>query len=218
MKMKKGIWVGVFIIQLSLFAVEPNTLDACHTNNVPALVEKRIAVVSTGLPGVGKSTILKELNRQMLGSIYLDKDVINEILLQGNEYFSEYYKKFVKNQSYELMFALAEDNLKNSSMCTVILDGMFGDKLSSPIVKPFIDSPNFTVKVIYFYCSPELNRQRLLDRADARDNDKLNDFENYYRQTIAIHQRELSNVSYLSINTESDVNENIKLIIEYLNN
>jgi|GEM_PF-4763397 len=204
--MFKRFFLTLFVIPFSLIALDSSVS-----------LEKKTAVVGTGLPGVGKSTLLRALSGRVEGSVYLDKDVINQTLLRGNAYSSEYYKKHVKNQSYELMFSIAGDNLKNST-CTVILDGMFGDKLSSPMVKPFLESSDFAVKVIYFYCSPELNQKRLENRGYARDDEKLKDFQNYYHQTVDVHQKELSNVSHLSIDTENDLEENLKLIIEYLAN
>ena len=55
------------------------------SNEAPLYIEKKIAVISSGLPRVGKSTLLKELSRRISNSVYLDKDTVPPALLLGQE-------------------------------------------------------------------------------------------------------------------------------------
>ena len=63
------------------------------------------------------------------------------------------------------MFAIAEDNCKNGYHI-VLLDGFLGDKISSPMVQKFLRSPYSEKKIIYFYCSQEVNKERILARGE----------------------------------------------------
>lgn len=189
-----------------------------YGNKAPLYIEKKIAVISSGLPGVGKSTLLKELSRRISNSVYLDKDIVAPALLLGQKdqsYSSDYYYKYVRNQTYEAMFAIAENNCE-TGYHIVLLDGFLGDKLSSPLVQNFLQSPYSEKKIVYFYCSEEINKQRMLSRGEVRDHGKLIDFPEYYRKTLAIHEKELEGFSYLSINTEENMEKNISLLLEYL--
>lgn len=178
------------------------------------VIPKKIAVVSVGLPGVGKSTILKALNQKIANSVILDKDTISLSLLQGYSYASDYYNKYVKIQSYELLLTLAKDNLKSDRV--VFLDGFFGDKLRWPLVSSFFSSEDFELKVLFFYCSFHVNKNRIEERRDPRDEEKINNFNEYYANVFPAHQKELEKVAHLPINTEQPISNNIDEILRYL--
>lgn len=127
----------------------------------------------------------------------------------------EYYNKYVKNQSYEVMLALAKDNLCLTNHL-IILDGFFGDKLSSPLISTFMKNRGFETKVIYFCCSLDVNKQRIMTRDDPRDHNKFANFEEYYQKTMAIHDKELASVPHILINTEDPLERNLDLILGYL--
>jgi predicted kinase len=100
---------------------------------------RKLLLLSAGLAGVGKSTVLRLLsNRLGSGCVYLDKDTINQALLGGQPYFSEYYKQHVQQQTYAVMFGIAADNLAARQQCVVLLDGQFGDKLTAQYVQPYL--------------------------------------------------------------------------------
>jgi hypothetical protein len=102
---------------------------------------KKLLLLSAGLAGVGKSTVLRLLSNR-LGSncVYLYKDTINQALLGGQPYFSEYYKQHVQQQTYAVMFGIAADNLAARQQCVVLLDGQFGDKLTAEYVQPYLQA------------------------------------------------------------------------------
>jgi hypothetical protein len=100
-----------------------------------------LLLLSAGLAGVGKSTVLRLLSSR-LGThcVYLDKDTINQALLGGQPYFSEYYKQHVQQPTYAVMFGIAADNLAARQQCEVLLDGQFGDKLTAEYVQPYLQA------------------------------------------------------------------------------
>lgn len=177
-------------------------------------IPKKIAVISVGLPGVGKSTLLKVITQKISNSSILDKDTICQSLLRGHAYNSSYYKKYVKEQSYELLFSLAKDNLTTQKI--VFLDGFFGDKLRTPLVSSFLKIRDFEIKIIFFFCSMSVNRSRLIERGNPRDHEKLLEFEKYYTTVLQAHQEELKNFPYQSIDTEQDTSINVSKILQYL--
>lgn len=187
-------------------------------NKPTKVIDKKILVISTGLAGVGKTTHLKALSAEIANSVYLDKDVINLALLQGQEYFSDHYNRYVRMQSYEVMLQLAKDNLKQNKV--VILDGYFGDKLSLPLFKDYLSSLDFTTKILYFHCSGDKQLERLQQRGDKRDKEKLEQgkFKPYRQKEINRHLAELIERQHITINTENtqDLKKNIETIQQYL--
>ncbi len=192
-------------------------------NNIEKLlgaktINKKILIISAGLAGTGKTAHLKYLSRKVSNSVYLGKDIISSILLQGKPYFSDYYNQYVKMQSYEVMLALARDNLERDTL--VILDGSFGDKLTSGLLKNYLNSQDFVTKVIYFHCSGNKQLDRLRSRGDGRDSDKLQEgkFIQYRQEHIKNHLVNLAKTSHLMVDTErdEDLEKNIEMICKFL--
>lgn len=80
--------------------------------------KKPVVIFVCGLPGVGKSTIAREIAID-LSAVYLGTDREGYILF-GNKrkYNNEYYKKL-----YQHMHYLAQENLKHKN--NVVIDGTF---------------------------------------------------------------------------------------------
>lgn len=55
----------------------------------------------------------------------------------------------------------------------VILDGYFGDKLNEEPFASFLKSQDCETKIIYFECPLEVNKERVITREEARDEEKL---------------------------------------------
>ena len=184
----------------------------------PLYIDKKVVVISSGLPGVGKTTLLRELNKRIANSVYLDKDVIANPFIVGLEetfYQSAHYHSYVKTQLYTAMLRLAEDNLREGSR-VVLLDGYFGNKLSSSPFKEFLHSPGSSKKVIHFYCSQAVNEARLRSRGAVRDLAKFADHRRYFNIESDAHAEELKKHLHLQINTESDMEANIVRMLEYI--
>lgn len=177
---------------------------------------KNILILSTGLAGVGKTTHLREIAQLIPNCVYIDKDLINEAFLGTHSMQSDYYNVHVKMQTYALMIKQALSQLSLGKV--VIIDGGVGGKLTS-VFKNYLDTKEFTTKVIYFHCSGETQRERVIERNAARDNDKKGDaFIPYRHKHITEHLQELAQIAHLSVDTEDPANlrNNIKLIIDYI--
>lgn len=174
-------------------------------------------IVSTGLAGVGKTTHLKLL-ASIFGplSVYINKDDINAELGQTYDPESEVYKR-IAPKSYDLAAERALQAGLDGKIA--ILDGYFGNKLTNPTCKSLLDNSRIDVRVIYFHCSGEQQKSRLLSRASPRDKDKEGDkFAPYRQQHLQDHLRELAQVPHLFIDTELDesLEINVAEILKYL--
>lgn len=187
-------------------------------------IHKKILLISCGLAGTGKSTHLNLLKTRISNAVHIDKDTISDALMpEGVDLSSPAYKA-VKDKVYDTMLKLADLNLKENRV--VILEGYFGNKLTSPLLKNYLNSPHFETKIVYFYCSGPKQKARLEARAaqdpiaKLRDKDKLDPgkFDIYRNDHLNQHNRELSQVPHLVVDTENDADleKNIDKIIDYL--
>ncbi|MCH9632249.1 MAG: hypothetical protein S4CHLAM6_05800 [Chlamydiae bacterium] len=183
--------------------------------NEPVYIPKKVAIISIGMPGVGKTTIFKELSKRVSNYVYLNKDLVNDALLGDQKYFSDYYNTYVRFQGYDVILNLAYANLETSSKL-VVLDAQFAGKLNNEGIKKFLDDPSFEKRIIYFHCSSQENKERLLARGESRNLDQLKNFEQHFSQTTKLYEEELKELNYLSINTEDDLEKNLELILDYI--
>ncbi|HLB41398.1 MAG TPA: AAA family ATPase [Gammaproteobacteria bacterium] len=190
-----------------------------QSNQLPEQKQDNVLVLLVGLPGTGKTTYCRALARRTPNGIYLEKDVFCDVLLDGKEYFGKYYNEFVKPKSYQLLLALARQNLKLNKI--VFPDSYFGDKLTGDLLKDFLVSPDFKTVVIYLHCSGKKQLKRLTDRnAIERDADKIKNFETHRVEHILAHLKQLAQIpeeDFLIIDTEDDNFEpNIKKIEHFI--
>lgn len=187
-------------------------------------IHKKVLLISCGLAGTGKSTHLNLLKTRISNAVHIDKDTISDALMpEGVDLSSPAYKA-IKDKVYDTMLKLADLNLAENRL--VILEGYFGNKLTSPLLKNYLNSPNFETKIIYFYCSAAKQKARLEARAaldpiaKLRDKDKLDPgkFDAYRRDHINQHNRELAQVPHLVVDTENDADleHNIHKIVDYI--
>lgn len=184
---------------------------------------KPTLLLGCGLPAVGKTTIMRSLQRSTPGSLYLDKDTINIALLSegSHAYFSDYYNRHVRNQTYAVMFHIAKDNLAGGCPL-VIMDGQFGDKFTTSLVQqPLQDLCNAVdcqVRVVYCHCSKETQLARMRSRGEPRDDDKYAVLEGLRAGWLDAHHRELAHVDHLRLDTDAwDVQKCVAAIQEYVN-
>jgi predicted kinase len=145
------------------------------------------AVIVCGGPGAGKSTYGARLAAGRHAAL-LDIDTVTERLarlalsLSGHnpdDRDSEYFKQTFREPIYDTLFDIARDNLPCQDVVIVgpftreIRDRDWPGKLCELLVS--------AVEVHYVQCAPEIRRQRLMDRGNARDRAKLADWENFLR-------------------------------------
>jgi len=143
------------------------------------------AIIICGTPGSGKTTHAKQLAAESKASI-LDIDTVTERLVKTglaesghspDDRDSEYFKRTYREPIYQALFDIARENLPYHD---VVITGPFTREIQDPDwpakLAGELCSP---VEVHYVQCPPEIRRQRLADRGDARDRAKLEDWDRY---------------------------------------
>lgn len=161
-----------------------------------------------------------ELQKKLDKSVLLKKNTLTDALLDGKNHTTDAYQ-LVKKNMYAALNQMAVDQLKDGN--TVILHGMYGDKLSQPGTIEYImpASDAYDVRIIYLHCSGEKHQAIIAARGSDRDNDKKGEKYNPYRvEHIRNHLRELSKVSnVLLVDIEkNNFAENMQIILNYVQN
>jgi len=143
------------------------------------------AIIVCGTPGSGKTTHAKRLAARNTATL-LDIDTVSERLVRiglaesghsPDDRDSDYFKRTYREPIYEALFDIARENLCFHDVVIVgpftreIQDHDWPEKLSGELGCP--------VEVHYVKCPPDIRRQRLADRGDARDRAKLDDWDRY---------------------------------------
>jgi predicted kinase len=166
--------------------------------------DRPVAYIALGSAGSGKSTIARKIST-LTGALYLDKDVVAGALaglaleLLGEEpsdrESNDVYLRRVMPLEYNTLFAVAGQNLALGH--SVVLDAPFAAYLSDP---DFLQTatakagwPTVCVRVFHVTASPQTVKRRLLERGNARDRMKLDDWAAYWRQFggLECHWREV---------------------------
>jgi predicted kinase len=145
------------------------------------------AIIVCGTPGSGKTTYAKRLAARDAATV-LDIDTVTERLVRvglaesgcdPDDRDSEYFKRTYREPIYEALFDVARDNLPYHD---VVIVGPFTKEIRDPdwLLK-LSRSFDCLVEVHYLSCPPEIRRQRLAYRGDARDRAKLDDWDRYIR-------------------------------------
>jgi len=145
------------------------------------------AFIVCGTPGAGKTTYARRLAAARRATL-LDIDTATERLVRlalaesghsPDDRDSEYFKRTFREPIYDTLFAISRENLPVQD---VVIVGPFTREIRNP------DWPvqlalvlGSTVEVHYVQCAPEIRRQRLAQRGDARDLAKLEDWDNHVR-------------------------------------
>jgi predicted kinase len=152
-----------------------------------------VAYITLGGAGSGKSTLSKYLS-SLTGALYLDKDTIAGPLVRvALEAFGQdpsdresnaLYLERVMPAEYETLFDTAGRNLELGH--SVVLDAPFVAHLADPDFLRRSTAagawPDVRIRVIQITTSPEVVRQRLIERASDRDRVKLEDWDQYWER------------------------------------
>lgn len=164
------------------------------TSSDPALP---VAYITLGGAGSGKSTLSRHLS-SLTGAVYLDKDTLAGPLVQvALEAFGQnpsdresnaLYLERIMPAEYETLFATAGQNLELGH--SVVLDAPFLAYLDDPdSLHRFTENaawPAARIRVIHVRTSPEVVRQRLVERGSERDRIKLADWDAYWERFGAV--------------------------------
>lgn len=145
------------------------------------------AFIVCGSPGAGKTTYARRLAAARQASL-LDIDTVTEPLVRvallaaghsPDDRDSDYFKRTFREPIYATLFAVARENLPVQD---VIVVGPFTREIREPEWPTRLARMlGAAVQVHYVRCAPELRRQRLAQRGDARDLAKLADWADYVR-------------------------------------
>lgn len=138
-----------------------------------------------GTPGSGKTTYARLLSTDRHATI-LDIDTVTERLVRialaesghsRDDRDSEYFKLTYREPIYETLFDIAGENLPVQD---VVVVGPFTREIKNPDWPAKLSRKlGCPIEVHYVQCSPDVRKNRLANRGDARDKAKLDDWENY---------------------------------------
>jgi predicted kinase len=159
-----------------------------------------LIIIICGLPGVGKSTLAKNL-APMINATILSSDKIRKELFP-NPTYSPFERKLV----YDVMIIIAKYLNKARSNC--ILDATFNREDSRVEIKEKLQLDDKEFQIIECFC-PE---QVVISRLKSRKND-------YSDATIEVYQRmkkiyEPVKIEHISVDTTLDPQENSNRITE----
>lgn len=121
-------------------------------------------IIINGVPGIGKTTVCKELYKSTLGSVWLDGDwcwMMNPFIV------TEENKKMVEDNINFLL----RSYLNNSSYKYVIFNWVIGREEIFETILRRLDDIEFKLYKISLICSPEELRERMLE--DGRDEEQI---------------------------------------------
>ena len=129
-----------------------------HCKTYPADTSPPVLIIFGGLPATGKTTIARDLARQ-LGATYLRIDTIEQVLRECGT-----VSEPIHDEGYRVAYAIAEDNLRLGR--TVISDSVNPIQLSRDAWISVADRAGARAVEVEVICSdPQLHRQRVETRS-----------------------------------------------------
>lgn len=161
---------------------------------------KKIIII-TGFPGVGKTTIGKEVAKSIKGA-FLDKDTISDKFTNlttkhvtfEHDKESDFYKNEIRDLEYEVTMDIAIEQIE--FLDNIIIVGPFTKELK--IGSSFFENYekklnekkiNFKFYFINIVCSELENKKRIKNRDLPEDRLKINDWTNYSKKRNNSNQR-----------------------------
>jgi predicted kinase len=168
----------------------------------------QLLVIFRGLPGTGKTSLIKKLISQFPGLVVIDREEIRSKLFIEPNYIKE-ENEIVRS----VMLVLVDDNLKDC--CSLVIDGMtFGTSAS---IQPFINHAikhSVQYKIIECVCSQKTALKRISkDMISGVHLAKDRNIELYHRVK---RKYEEINYTFLRIDTDNPFEINMNEIIDFL--
>ncbi|MBR6553877.1 MAG: AAA family ATPase [Clostridia bacterium] len=150
---------------------------------------KRLILV-TSPPACGKTYISKKLAENLRHVVYLDKDTLiplSKVIFQvaGEPYnrSSEFFYKYIRDVEYTTVLDLAYEALKYDDI--VLINAPFTSEVRDhdyiANLKKKLITLNTKLTVIWVETSPEVCKQRMIDRNSDRDTWKLQNWDEYIK-------------------------------------
>lgn len=172
-----------------------------------------VAYITLGGAGSGKSTLSRHLS-SLTGATYLDKDTLAGPLVRialeafgqdpSDRESNELYLEKIMPAEYEALFATAGRNLELGH--SVVLDAPFVAYLGDAdfLRRSAEDAswPAARIRVIHVLASPDVVRQRLIERASERDRNKVAEWDIYWERFGALECRWSTGEHYFVANDD----------------
>ena len=150
---------------------------------------KRLILV-TSPPACGKTYISKKLAENLRHVVYLDKDTLiplSKVIFQvaGEPYnrSSDFFNKYIRDIEYVTTLDLAYEALKYDDI--VLINAPFTREVRDHdyimALKKKLITMNTQLTIIWVETSPEVCRQRMIDRNSDRDTWKLQNWDEYIK-------------------------------------
>ena len=150
---------------------------------------KRLILV-TSPPACGKTYISKKLAENLRHVVYLDKDtliplskVIFEVAGEPYNRSSEFFYKYIRDVEYTATVDLAYEALKYDDI--VLINAPFTREVRDHdyimALKQKLITMNTKLTIIWVETSPEVCKQRMIDRNSDRDTWKLQNWDEYIK-------------------------------------
>ncbi len=150
---------------------------------------KRLILV-TSPPACGKTYISKKLAENLRHVVYLDKDtliplskVIFEVAGEPYNRSSEFFYKYIRDVEYTATLDLAYEALKYDDI--VLINAPFTREVRDHdyimALKQKLITMNTKLTIIWVETSPEVCKQRMIDRNSDRDTWKLQNWDEYIK-------------------------------------
>lgn len=150
---------------------------------------KRLILV-TSPPACGKTYISKKLAENLRHVVYLDKDTLiplSKVIFQvaGEPYnrSSDFFYKYIRDVEYTTTLDLAYEALKYDDI--VLINAPFSREVRDHdyimALKKKLITMNTKLTIIWVETSPEVCRQRMIDRNSDRDTWKLQNWDEYIK-------------------------------------
>ncbi|MBQ1255387.1 MAG: AAA family ATPase [Clostridia bacterium] len=150
---------------------------------------KRLILV-TSPPACGKTYISKKLAENLRHVVYLDKDTLiplSKVIFQvaGEPYnrSSDFFNKYIRDIEYVTTLDLAYEALKYDDI--VLINAPFTREVRDHdyimALKKKLITMNTKLTIIWVETSPEVCKQRMIDRNSDRDTWKLQNWDEYIK-------------------------------------
>lgn len=150
---------------------------------------KRLILV-TSPPACGKTYISKKLAENLHHVVYLDKDTLiplSKVIFQvaGEPYnrSSDFFNKYIRDIEYVTTLDLAYEALKYDDI--VLINAPFTREVRDHdyimALKKKLITMNTKLTIIWVETSPEVCKQRMIDRNSDRDTWKLQNWDEYIK-------------------------------------
>jgi tRNA uridine 5-carbamoylmethylation protein Kti12 len=193
---------------------------------------KRLILV-TSPPACGKTYISKKLAENLRHVVYLDKDTLiplSKVIFQvaGEPYnrSSDFFNKYIRDIEYVTTLDLAYEALKYDDI--VLINAPFTREVRDHdyimALKKKLITMNTKLTIIWVETSPEVCRQRMIERNSDRDTWKLQNWDEYIKGVnfnipSALDDPDvLDDLLIFKNSSDEEYNESMRRIVDIIEN